>query len=151
MSVEAASHCPGQTATAAGGGPSASVTGALRSGAAFLMIGGGAAAIFIALSTWLLSLDTGIPRWLGSALCYALLVGPVYLAHHKVTFRSQARHRDALPKYLATQGLAVIVSALIAIPVYHLFHLDPLPGSILVTGLTSLGSFVILRLWTFRT
>jgi putative flippase GtrA len=124
---------------------------AARSGVAFVIVGGGAAVIFIVLSTAILSLNTGIPRWLASALCYALLVGPVYLAHHKITFRSQQRHSEALPKYLATQALAVVVSAGMAMPVYHLFHLEPLPGSVLVTVLTSIGSFVVLKLWTFRT
>lgn len=121
-----------------------------RSGVAFLVIGGGAAALFIALSTWILGLDTGIPRWLASTACYALLVVPVYLLHHRFTFRSSVPHAVALPKYMATQAMAVVVSAAMAIPVYHLFHLAPLPGSILVTGLTSVGSYVVLRVWTFR-
>jgi putative flippase GtrA len=131
--------------------PSDALGETARSGIAFLAVGGGAAVIFIVLSTAILSMNTGIPRWLASALCYALLVGPVYLAHHKITFRSRQRHTEALPKYLATQALAVVVSAVIAVPVYHLLHLEPLPGSILVTVLTSIGSFVVLKLWTFRT
>lgn len=123
----------------------------LRTAVAFVAVGGGAAVVFILLSTAILSLETGIPRWLASALCYAILVGPVYIAHHRITFRSRQRHRTALPKYMATQALAVVVSAAMAIPVYHTLHLEPLPGSVLVTVLTSIGSFVVLRLWTFRT
>lgn len=122
----------------------------LRGLAVFVAIGGGAAAGFIALCWVLMGALPGTPRWMVSTACYGLFVLPVYWAHHRFSFRSAAPHAVALPRYVATQGLAVAVSAIIAVPVYHLFHLDPLPGSVLVTGLTSLGSFVVLKLWAFR-
>lgn len=144
------SSAPTAPASPADSGPAPGLHETARSGVAFLAIGGGAAALFIVLSTWILGLDTGIPRWLASTGCYALLVLPAYLLHHRFTFRSSVSHAVALPKYMVTQAMAVMVSAAMAIPVYHLFHLSPLPGSVLVTGLTSVGSYVVLRVWTFR-
>lgn len=144
------SSTPVAPASTVASGPNPGLQETARSGLAFVVIGGGAAALFIALSTFVLGLDTGIPRWLASTACYGLLVVPVYLLHHRFTFRSSVPHAVALPKYMATQAMAVVVSAAMAIPVYHLLHLAPLPGSILVTGLTSVGSYVVLRVWTFR-
>ena len=122
-----------------------------RQGLWFAAVGGGAALGYIGLSGWLLSLSLPIAAWLISALSYAFFIGPVYWAHHRLTFQSLRPHREALPRYVATQLTALALTALAAVPVYHWWELPPIVGGSLIIGATSAGSFLALNFWTFAT
>lgn len=120
-----------------------------RSSGLFLLIGGGAALAFVILSSLLIGARTGLPDWLASTLVHLSLIGPVYVLHRRFAFRSARRHGIALPRYVATQGAALVLTALLSFAAYGLLGLPaPVAAPVIVT-VTSLTSLVLSRLWVF--
>ncbi len=116
---------------------------------AFLLVGGSGAVAFVALSGVVIGLHTGVPNWLASTLCYAVLIGPVYFAHHRFSFQSEAPHARALPRYVGVQLCALALAAIFSAIAYGGLMLPTLWASVLVTGLTSGVNFLVLKLWAF--
>ena len=116
--------------------------------AAFLAIGAAGAAGFVALSS-LVSGAAGVQSWAINALCYAALIGPVYLAHRRFSFQSDVPHLQALPRYVCVQLLALALVSLFSALVYAVFAMPSVAAATLVIGLTSALNFVILRSWAF--
>lgn len=114
---------------------------------AFLMVGGSGAATFVVLSTLLIWLDTGVAPWLINGACYAALIVPVYLMQRRWAFRTDASHWQALPRYLAVQGMAVLLAALFSYVLYGLHVMPTIFTSMLVIALTSGVNFLVLRNW----
>lgn len=118
--------------------------------AGFILVGGTGAVAFVVLSTLLIGLHTGLPDWVASALTWAALIVPVYMGHHRISFRaSRVAHRQGLPRYVAVQISALILAALFSYIAYSIAHLPALYGAIIVTGLTSAVNFVVLKVWAF--
>jgi putative flippase GtrA len=117
---------------------------------AFVLVGGSGAVAFVLLSTFVVGAPWGPPKWVGSVFCYAVLILPVYLAHRRFTFRSDAPHRHALPRYAGVQIGSLALASLFSYVVYGVIGLPTLPASMIVTGLTSAVSFLVLKLWAFR-
>lgn len=117
---------------------------------AFVLVGGSGAVAFVLLSTFVVGAPWGPPKWLGSVFCYAVLILPVYLAHRRFTFRSEAPHRQALPRYAGVQMASLLLASLFSYVIYGVLQLPTLPASLIVTGLTSAVSFLVLKLWAFR-
>jgi putative flippase GtrA len=115
----------------------------------FLLVGGVAALCFVGLSMLLIDLGTGAPDWIVSALCYALFIGPVYLAHRRISFRSQAPHRLALPRYVAVQLSALTLASLFSYVCYSLLGMETGLAALIVIVLTSGVNFVVLKIWAF--
>jgi putative flippase GtrA len=115
----------------------------------FILVGGSGVLGYAALSTLLLALPTGWPDWFSGGLAYALMILPVYLAHRRFSFRSDAPHRVALPRYVAVQGMAIALAAALSHIAYDLLHLPSAAGSLAVSVLTAGFTFVVLRLWAF--
>jgi putative flippase GtrA len=116
---------------------------------AFVLVGGGALLAYVVLTTLLVGLNLPWPRWVTGAGCYAGLVLPTYLMHRRFSFQSDARHRVALPRYVAVQTLAVGLAALFSWLFYSVFGMASLFGSVLVIVLVSAVNFAVLRLWAF--
>lgn len=121
----------------------------LRELAAFVAIGGGAALSYVALSSWLVAEVSALPAWLMSALCYAAFIVPVYLLHRRFTFKSDARHADALPRYVAVQLSALLLATVFSYLCYAVLGIGSVLAALLVIGLTSAMNFVVLKLWAF--
>jgi putative flippase GtrA len=117
----------------------------------FVLVGGSGAVGFVLLSTLMIDLRTGAPDWLMSALCYAAMIGPVYLLHRRFSFRSDAPHLRALPRYVLVQACGLGLAAVFSFIAYSLLHMQSLPASILITCLVSAINFVVLKLWAFTT
>ena len=116
---------------------------------AFVLVGGGGALAYVLLTTGLMALGLPWPNWVTGAVCYAGLVLPVYLLHRRFSFRSDAQHRVALPRYVAVQVMAVGLAALFSWLFFTVFGVPSFYGSVLVIGLVSAVNFVVLRLWAF--
>ena len=116
---------------------------------AFGMVGGSGAVAFVLLSTLTVSVGSGMPHWIMSTLCYAVLIGPVYLLHRRFSFRSEAPHRHALPRYVSVQVGALVLASLFSYVAYHVMALPTFWASVMVTGLTSGVSFMVLKFWAF--
>lgn len=115
---------------------------------AFLAIGAAGAAGFVALSS-IVSGIAGVQSWTINALCYAGLIGPVYLAHRRFSFQSDVPHLQALPRYICVQLLALSLVSLFSAVVYAIFAMPSVAAATLVIGLTSALNFVVLRGWAF--
>src|SRR5690606_3788445 len=76
---------------------------------------------------------------------------PIYLLHRRFSFRSDAAHRQALPRYVSVQLMALVLAALFSFVIYGSLHLPPVAASILVVALTSGVNFMVLRSWAFAT
>lgn len=116
---------------------------------AFVLVGGGGALAYVVLTTLMTGAGLPWPRWVTGAACYAALVLPVYLLHRRFSFRSDARHREALPRYVAVQAMAVGLAALFSWLFYTVFGVPSLFGAALVIVLIAAVNFVVLRLWAF--
>ncbi|WP_332693773.1 GtrA family protein [Devosia sp.] len=115
----------------------------------FIAIGGAGAAAFVVLSTLIIWLDTGIADWVVNTTCYAALIVPVYLLHRLYSFRSDASHWQALPRYLVVQGMALLLAALFSYVIHGVTALPTVVASMLVITLTSGVNFMVLRGWAF--
>lgn len=116
---------------------------------AFVAIGGAAAASFVLLTTILIWLDTGLADWVVNTLCYAAMIVPVYLLHRRYSFQSDASHWQALPRYMAVQGMALLLAALFSYVIHGVLALPTVFASMLVITLTSGVNFMVLRGWAF--
>jgi putative flippase GtrA len=115
----------------------------------FGFVGGSGVVGFVALSNIAIGLHTGMPAWIVSALSYAAMIIPVYLGHHRFSFRSPVPHSKGLPRYVTVQIGALALAAVFSYVMYSMIKLPPLYASVLVTGLTSGVTFLVLRLWAF--
>jgi putative flippase GtrA len=115
----------------------------------FLVVGGLAALCFAWLSATMIEQRTGLPDWVVSALCYAAFIGPVYLAHRLLAFRSDVPHAVALPRYIAVQLSALTLASIFSYVCYSVIGLPTVAAAAVVIGLTSAVNFVVLRLWAF--
>lgn len=116
---------------------------------AFVGIGASGAAAFVLLSTIMIWLNPMATPWLVNTACYAATILPVYLMHRRFSFASDASHRQALPRYVAVQCMALALAALFSFVVHGLLTLPTLFASMLVITLTSGVNFVVLRNWAF--
>jgi putative flippase GtrA len=117
----------------------------------FVLVGGGAALALAAVTTAMISLRTGVPDWVMGALCYAAFIGPVYLLHRRLSFRSEAAHGQAFPRYVAVQLSAIVLVSLFSWLCYAALGGATMFGSLLVLGLTAGVNFIVLKLWAFAT
>lgn len=115
----------------------------------FILIGGFGSALFVTLSSIAVSLLPGHPEWQVNAACYAMTILPIYLLHRRFSFRSVAAHRQALPRYVTVQLMALGLAALFSFVIYGTLRLPPFAAALLVVALTSGVNFVVLRSWAF--
>ena len=116
--------------------------------ATFVAIGAAGAGSFVALSSLATALTGSQSAWL-NALCYAALIGPVYLAHRRFSFQSDVPHIQALPRYVGVQVMAMALIALFSYVVYSVLGVTSVVGTTLVIALTSGLNFAVLRFWAF--
>ncbi len=115
----------------------------------FLLIGGIAALLFVALSAAMIGLYPAVPAWMMSAGCYAAFILPVYLMHRRFTFRSGEEHRRALPRYVAVQVSALVLASAFSFLCYSMLGLSGWSAALIVIALTSGVNFMALRFWAF--
>lgn len=75
--------------------------------------------------------------------------GVNYLLNYRFTFRSSARHRIALTKFLAVAAIGMAINAGIVAALTRLFALDPLPAQLVATAAVLAWGFLANRAWTF--
>jgi putative flippase GtrA len=117
----------------------------------FVAVGGSGALALAAVTTAMISLRTGVPDWAMAALCYAAFIGPVYLLHRRLSFRSDAAHRQAFPRYVAVQLSAIVLVSLFSWVCFSVLGVATAIGSVIVLGLTAGVNFAVLKLWAFAT
>lgn len=128
------------------GAPAPRAGGGLLS---FLLIGGGAAAGFVLASSALIVLLPKVEAWMVSAACYAAFIVPVYLLHRRFTFASEVAHVHALPRYMAVQGVALLLATMFGFVFHGTLGLPSLPAALLVISVTSGLNYLVLKGWAF--
>lgn len=73
-----------------------------------------------------------------------------YLLSHRVVFRSDKRHSEAMGKFFVVAGIGLALNAALMALLTHVVGLPYLPAQILVTGLLVLWHYGGNALWTFR-
>lgn len=115
----------------------------------FLLIGAGAALSYVVLSSVLVAVLPFAEGWVVSAACYGAFILPVYLLHRRFTFGSEAAHRQALPRYILVQGMALVLASLFSFVFHGSLALPSLPAAMLVIALTSGLNYLVLKGWAF--
>lgn len=116
----------------------------------FLLVGGGAALGYVAISSGIIALRTDVPDWIVASSCYAAMIVPVYLAHRRLSFRSGTAHGVALPRYVGVQAIGMTVASAISYVAFDVLSLPSLLASVLIIVLVSTANYLLLRLWAFR-
>jgi len=116
----------------------------------FVVIGISSALGFVVCSQLLIAAHTGLADWVASALVYAGCILPAYLAHRRFSFRSDAPHGLALPRYAVVQIAAVALATLFSYVAYGAIGLPRPVAAVVVVTLTSAVNYVVLKSWAFR-
>ncbi len=113
----------------------------------FLITGSSAAALFFTLSV--VTLEAGMRPFAGTLTAYGVAFIAAYATQRAWTFRGAHRHRDAFPRYLATQLGCAFLSAGLARLLAETFGLPPLPMAAITTLASSGASYLLSRYWVF--
>ena len=88
---------------------------------------------------------------LALAIAYALGILIGYVNHRRVTFKSTAGHQQAFTRFVLTYVLVYLLNAGMLTALTEWVGLDPLIGQGVALVIVTLISFVIQRVWVFRT
>ncbi|UGQ46559.1 GtrA family protein [Massilia endophytica] len=127
---------------------SAAASISLRSGIAFILVGGCATALHY-LTAFACVVLFAVPVLAASGIGFVLSAAANYLANARFTFRSAAAHRSAAPRFaiVACSGLA-LNSILLAQGMAA--GLGAVPAQILATIGVLIWNYLASALWTFR-
>ncbi len=123
-------------------------SGALRELLLFLLIGGTGAVAYTALNV--VFTKSGIRPSVSIAMTIALLIPPVYILQHKLTFRSGRNHLSAFPRYVGTQLFGNVIAMAIAEAVPEPITEHPITAFILISAIVAAINYGILKFWAFR-
>ena len=121
---------------------------ALRELVLFLAIGGTGAIAYTALNVFFTR--AGIRPSLSIAITLVLLVPPVYVLQHRLTFRSGRNHLSAFPRYVGTQLFGNVIAMLVAEAVPEPIKAHPISAFVLMAAIVAAINYGILKFWAFR-
>ena len=73
-----------------------------------------------------------------------------YYLNHRITFRSQKRHHEALPKFLTVAAIGVLLTGSLMAWATEQLHVHYFIAQLITTALLLCLTFIGNRLWTFR-
>ncbi|MDP9095717.1 MAG: GtrA family protein [Pseudomonadota bacterium] len=114
----------------------------------FLVIGGTGAIAYTALNVFFTT--SGIRPNLSIAITIALLIPPVYVLQHRLTFRSDHNHLSAFPRYVGTQLFGNMIAIAVATAVPEPIKQHPVTAFILISAIVAAVNYGILKFWAFR-
>ena len=115
--------------------------------ARFLVVGGGAAALLMALTFVLLT--AGAPPFLGGAGAYAVTFVVAYLLQRNWTFRAAGRHSRTLPRYFVVQLVCGLASGGLSHLLAQVFGWPAAAASAVMTVCVAAISYFASSLWVF--
>jgi putative flippase GtrA len=113
----------------------------------FIVLGAAGAAAYVVLSSILHAL--GFPTWIASFSSYLTLVPVLYLAQRNITFESRSSHFSSFPKYVVTQIVGLMLSALVPYQVAHSTGDPAFRAFASVAIAVALVNFMLMKFWTF--
>ena len=114
----------------------------------FLAIGGTGAIAYMALNV--VFTKAGIRPSLSIALTIALLIPPVYILQHRLTFRSGRNHLSAFPRYVGTQLFGNLIAIAVAEAIPGPIKQHPFTAYFLIAAIVAAINYGILKFWAFR-
>ncbi len=86
-----------------------------------------------------------------AASCVGFVAGAVvkYPLNYRMVFASHERHRNAVPRYLASLVLSFALNALILAGLLHVLDAYYMVAQVLTTGSVLLVNFALARYWIF--
>lgn len=121
--------------------------GGLRELIMFLVIGGSGAVAYTALNVFFTK--SGISPSLSIAITIALLIPPVYVLQHRLTFRSGRNHLSAFPRYVGTQLFGNLIAIAVAYAFPAPIKANPIAAFILISVIVAAINYGILKFWAF--
>ena len=115
----------------------------------FLLIGGTAALAYSVIAGVLV--NTGLRPWVASSLAYACCVPFAYLGQKRITFKSDAKHGIALPRYIAAQLAGFVLAGALSEIVLSLGQVNSYFGYAIVAVTVASTNYLLLKLWAFAT
>jgi putative flippase GtrA len=119
----------------------------LREKIAFLVVGGMNGLCYL-VSAWVLHFF-GLSPTLSSAAAYALCIPPGYLGQRWHTFRSTRPHSIAWIRYLAAQGIGLLVATAATFIASAVLGLPALLAFFLAAVAAASASYLIQKFWVF--
>ena len=114
----------------------------------FGLVGVSCAALYTALA-WSLTVLAGAPAVTGSVAAYAISGVFSYLGQKLFTFRSDAPHAEAAPRFLAVFLVGISVAALAPLLLTDRMHLPPLVAIIFAGGVVPALNYLVFSLLVF--
>lgn len=94
-------------------------------------------------------------RWASApevaASCVGFVTGALvkYPLNYRMVFASHERHREAVPRYVASLALSFALNALILAALLHVINAYYMVAQVLTTGAVLFVNFALARYWIF--
>ncbi len=112
------------------------------------VVGGGCAALY-AILAWSLTAFGGVSPILGSIVAYAVAGIASYLGQKLFTFRSDAPHADAAPRFLAVFLVGIGIAAAAPLVMTDWLRLPPLVAIVFTCVVVPLINYGLMRRLVF--
>ena len=116
----------------------------------FLAVGGAATALHYLILVALVQLELAGPV-AASSIGFTISAAFNYALNRLLTFKSDASHVSALPKFALVAGTGLILNGAIIWLLLATGMVHYLVAQVFATGVTLVWNFALNRLWTFRT
>ena len=113
----------------------------------FGVVGGCSAGVYIVVMAGLVSRANLI---LAAVVAYLAAMVVNYTLQKLWTFKSDRRHREAIPKYIVTHVTAIALNSLILEFLHGRLGAPLIPTQLLAFGAIAIWSYCCQRLWVFR-
>ncbi len=114
----------------------------------FGIVGAALAAVYFILAN-AASAVIGLAPQSASGSAYLLMIPLAYYAHRKITFRSTGLHRVALPRFVMTSFIGLLVSWAVPYVAVRLLAAPHWAAFLAVCILVPIVSFSLMRFWVF--
>jgi len=122
---------------------------ALRTLVAFGSVGIAATAVHFAVGLSLVNSGTATP-FMANILAFLCAYLCSYVGHHRFTFRSNAAHSRALPRFFAVAVLGLVLNQVIVYVCVNLVGWSYLVALVIVVSLVPAIIFVAGKFWAFK-
>ena len=114
---------------------------------AFLLIAVAGVMGFVALTTLLVGQVSGFEHWVICSVSYVAVMLPVYILHRRFSYRTRDALREALPRYVAVQAMALLLVGLFGFITFEVISTPGVLAAILVISLAAAVNCVAIKLW----
>ncbi|GAC1335584.1 MAG: hypothetical protein NVSMB26_20440 [Beijerinckiaceae bacterium] len=98
----------------------------------------------------LLTMTVAIPAWTGSGAAYMATSVFAYLFHKRLTFRSNASHREAVPRFVMSNSIGYLIALILPLILTDELHTPPAVAILLTVIIVPILNFLLLDRFVFR-